>query len=121
MWFQLLVSLVPQVSPALRALQALLVPQVRMLLDFLGPRAPPDHQDLLATLLLASPEPQVDLANPASPELLVTRETLALLAPRDPGECLDLLEAPDLLASLQLASLDLLVCLEQWDPGVSLV
>lgn len=108
-------SLVPQVSPALRDLLALLDPQVRVLRvcldlkDLLEPREP------LAAPSLANLDPQVDLANLVPMEHLVRRETLVLQALRDLEDLLDLLEALDLLASQLLASLDLLVFLGQWD------
>lgn len=114
-------SLVLQVSPALRDLLALLVSEVRM--PQVSP-APKDLLDLLELLdapLLASLVPQVDLANLAVMAHLVRRETPEPLALRDQGEPLELMEALDPLASLLLASLDLQVFLEQWDLEESLV
>lgn len=114
-------SLVLQVSPALRDLLVLLDPQVRVLWVSLDLRDLLDPKELLAAPSLANLDPQVDLANLAPLEHLVRGETLALLVLRDLEELLDLLEAPDLLASQLLASLDLLVSLDQWDQEESLV
>lgn len=114
-------SLVLQVSPALRDPLALLVSQVRM--PQVSP-APKDLLDLLELLdapLLANLDPQVDLANLAVMAHLVRGETLEPLELRDQGEPLELVEALDPLASLLLASLDLQVFLEQWDLEESLV
>lgn len=114
-------SLVLQVSPALRVPRALLAPQVRVLLASPDPKDLLEHLVLLAVPSLVNPDPQVDLANPAAMEHQVRRETPEPLVLRDQEEPLDLLEALDPLASLLLASLDLLVSPEQWDLVESLV
>lgn len=121
MWCQWQVSLDLQVSPALRALRDLLAPQVRVLRVCLDPKDPLEPLELLVAQLLANLEAQVDLASLATLEHVVTRETPEPLALRDQGEPQELLEALDPLASLLLASLDLLVFLEQWDLEESLV
>ena len=114
-------SLVLQVSPALRDLLAPPAPQVRVPKVCLDPKDPLDLLVLLVAPLLASLDPQVDLANPAVMVHLVRGETLEPLAFRDPVEPLDLLEPLAPPASPPLASLDLLVFLEQWDLEESLV
>lgn len=114
-------SLVLQVSPALRDHLALLAPQVRVPKVCLDPKDLLDLLDLLAAPLLENLDPQVDLANLAAMEHLVRRETPEPLVLRDLGVHLDLLEALDLLDSLLLESLDLQVFLEQWDLEESLV
>lgn len=108
-------SLVLQVSLALRDLLALPAPQVRMVKACLDPKDLLDLPVRLAAPSLVSLDPQVDLANLAAMDSLVRREILEPLALRDLGEPLELVEAPDLLVSLLLASLDLQVFLEQWD------
>lgn len=114
-------SLVLPVSPALRVLLALPVPRVSMVWVSLDPRDLPVHLAPLAVLLLANLDPQVDLANLATTEPQVRRETPEPLVSRDPEEPLEPLEALDQLASPLLASLDPLVSLEQWDLVESLV
>lgn len=114
-------SLVLQVSPALRDLLALLAPQVRVPKVCLDPKDLLELLELLAAPSLANLDPQVDLANLEPMEYLVRREMTESLALRDLGEHLDLLEALDPLDSLLLASLDLQVFLEQWDLEESLV
>lgn len=57
----------------------------------------------------------MDLANLVTMEHQVRRETPAPLALRDQGECLDLLEVLDPLATLLLASLDQQAVLAVWD------
>lgn len=113
-------NLVLKVSPALRDLLALPAPQVRTVKACLDPKDLLDLPVLLAAPSLASLAPQVDLANLAAMESLVRGEILEPLALRDQGEPLDLLEAPDLLVFLLLASLDLQVFLVQWDLEESL-
>lgn len=114
-------SLVPQVSQALRALLAPPESQGRVLKvcpahrDLLGPPEPLDDPSL------ANLEPQVDLANPALMEPLVRKETPEPLAPRDPGEPQEPQDPLDLLDSLPLANLDLLDSPELWDLEESLV
>lgn len=108
-------------SLALRGLLDLLVNQVRVLKAPLDPKDLVDPLELLVAPSQGNLEALVDLANQAVMEHLVRRETLGHLALRDQGEPLDLLEALDPLASLLLESLDLPVCLEQWDPEESLV
>lgn len=120
-WCQWQVSLVLQVSPALRDLLALLAHQVRVPKVLLDPKDPLDLLELLVAPLLANLDPQVDLENLAAMAHLVRKETPEPLVLRDQGEPLDLLEALDPLASLLPASLDLQVFLEQWDLEESLV
>lgn len=120
-WYQWQVSLVNQVSLALRDLPAHLARQGRMAKVTPALKDPPDLPDSLVAQSLANLELQVDLANLASPEHLVRREKLELLAFRVLGEPLDHLESQDLLVCLPLANLDLLVFLDQWDLGESQV
>lgn len=63
-------SLVPQVSPALRDLLALLVPQVTVVKVRLDLKDLLDLLVLLAAPSLANLDPQVDLANLATTEHL---------------------------------------------------
>lgn len=114
-------SLVHQVSPALRDLLALLANQVRVLKVCLDPKDPLDLLDLLVAPSLANLDPQVDLANLEAMEHLVRKETPEPLVLRVQGEPPELLEALDPLASLLPASLDLQVFQEQWDLEESLV
>lgn len=108
-------------SPALRDLRDLLAPQVRVLSVCLEPKDLLEPLELLVAPLLANLVPQVDLENLAATDFLVKRETPEPLALKDQGESLDPPEALDLLASLLLASLDLQVFLDKWDPEDSLV
>ncbi|KAJ7991324.1 hypothetical protein DPEC_G00296140 [Dallia pectoralis] len=80
-------------------------------------QVPQGHPDLLAIRHLANPAPQVGLVNPVFLARLVRKVNQVQLDFRVPGVCQDLLEAPDLLAFLRLASLDHRVCLGQWDQG----
>lgn len=121
MWCQCLVSLVLQVSPALRDLLALLAPQVRALKVSLDLRDLQDLPDLLVAPLLENLGPLVDLVNLAALDKMVRRVTLEPQAPRDLGEHQVLLEAQAPLAFLLLESLDPQVFLEQWDLEENLV
>ncbi|KAK6307628.1 hypothetical protein J4Q44_G00227760 [Coregonus suidteri] len=113
-WCQWQESLVRQVSPAQKAPLAQLALQGKVLWDSPDPRALPDHPDLLATPHLANMAPQVGPVSLVSLAQLARKERRAQLDFKVPGACLDLLEAPDLLGSLPLATLDLTVCPEQW-------
>lgn len=119
--YQWLVSLEPQVSPALRDPLALLALLVRVLKASLDPKDPLDLLELLVAQSLANLDLLVDLENLVAMEHLVRGETLEPLALRDLGEPPDLLEALDLQVSPPLASPVLQVCLEQWDQEASLV
>ncbi|TWW71926.1 hypothetical protein D4764_16G0004230 [Takifugu flavidus] len=119
-WCQWQVNLVLQVSLALRDQLVPLAHQVTVPKVCLDPKDLLDPLVLLDAPLLANLDPQVGLANQAFLEHMVRRETLEPLVLRDQGEPLDLLEAPDQLASLLLASLGLLVFPELWDPEESL-
>lgn len=107
-------------SLALWDLKAPLAPLVRVLKVSLDPKDLLDHLALLVAPLQANLETQVALANLVFLEHQVRKERAEALVLRDQGEPLDLLEAPDLLASLLLASLGLLVFLELWDQEESL-
>ena len=114
-WCPWLVSLVLQVSLDQRALLAHLAPQVRTQLACLDPLDPLDPLDLLASLYLGNLVLLVGQANLVSLEPMERKVIQELLVFRDPGECLDPLEAPDPLASPPQASLGLMVFQEQMD------
>ena len=116
-WCLWLVSLVPQVSLDQRALLAHLAPQVRTQLACLDPLEPLDPLDLLASLYLGNLVLPVGLANLVPMELMERKVIQELPVLRDPGECLDPLEAPVPPASPPLASLGLTVLQEQMDKG----
>lgn len=107
-------NLAPPVSLVLRALQALPESQGRVLKVCPAPRGLLGPQEHLDVPLLANPEPQVDLANPALMVPLVRKETLEPLVPRDPEEPQDPQEPPDPPDSLRQANLDPLDCPELW-------
>lgn len=119
-WCQWQVNLVLQVSLALRDQLVPLAHPETVPKVCLDPKDLLDPPVLLDAPSLASPDPQVDLANQAFLEHMVRRETPEPLVFRDQGEPLDLLEALDPLASLLLASLGLLVFPELWDLEESL-
>lgn len=103
-----------QVSPGQKAPLAHLALQGKVLWDSLDPRALLDHPDLLATPHLANLAPQVGLVSLVFLAQLARKERWAQLDFKVLGACLDLLEVLDQLGSLPLASLDLMVCPEQW-------
>lgn len=120
-WYQWQVSLVSQVSPALRDPPAHQVPLGRMAKVSPALKDLPDLPDSLVAQLLANLELQVDLANLVFLVSLVRREKLEPLASRALGDPLEPLEAQDPLVCPLLANLGLPVFLEQWDLEASQV
>lgn len=114
-------TLVLQVSLALRDLLALPAPLERMVKVHLDPKGLLDLLEPLAAPSLANLELLVDLANLAAMDFLVRREILEPLDQWDQEDPPDLLAALGLLVCLLLASQDPQVFLEQWDLEESLV